>query len=263
MNKNIWIFLRFIQRDLHHYSQLAKTFIINISVIYPLIFTLSFGLIIPTIVLKNPTPEASTAIVISSILWILFQIPIRLNLELLYDMIEPKFINYQISILSPRLVLLEKILFASLITFVHLMPFPFICKLLMGKMFLLQNIHWPSFVIIMFLSSLLYSIMTLFIICFVKNHLKMRNVIMRSMSPLMQLGGLFGISWFAIKKLSLLLALLALLNPFMYVTEGLRIATLPDGQYISFPLCVLALCLWNIFFFMLSCKYFKKKLDHI
>jgi len=135
MNKNLSIFLRFLWRDFYVYSKQIRNFAINYCLIYPLVFTLSFGYIIPNVNFGSAIIVSKSVILAGSIVIILMILPFTLNLFLLLDLEGDKFTEYQILLMPPRLVILEKIIFSSIFNFLLLLPYFVVAKIILNDNF--------------------------------------------------------------------------------------------------------------------------------
>ena len=67
----------------------------------------------------------------------------------------------------------------------------------------------------------------------------------------------------ALKSFSPFLGRLMLLNPFVYITEGLRYALLGDPQFLPVWQCAPMLAGFTVLFTCGTWHFFKKKIDHI
>jgi len=261
MHKNIPIFFQFLARDFYTYKSRAFTYIINYCLIYPALFAISIGYIQSNVLFGANTTQSST-LFIGHILTIMLVVANILNIGLLFDLENNRFIDYQIMLLPPRLVLFERIIFASLFTFLITLPFFPVAKLILGDSFTTNNASWLMTYLILYVGSLCCAAYTLFVVCTIKSSRTLRSFWMRINFSLITFGGLF-IPWMVTKKFSSILGYLILLNPLLYITEGLRSAILNDPQYIQAPICIAALLVFSIFFTLLAWHYFKKRVDHI
>jgi ABC-type polysaccharide/polyol phosphate export permease len=78
----------------------------------------------------------------------------------------------------------------------------------------------------------------------------------------MVLGGAF-LPTKAIQTYSPLLGKLILLNPLLYVTEGIRGALLGGDEFLSFGICVSMLLLSSVMAIAAAWYVFKRRVDHI
>ncbi|MDR3551072.1 MAG: ABC transporter permease [Candidatus Babeliales bacterium] len=261
MHPSALVFLRFLQRDIYSYRQRVYTYLINYAVIYPVLYAFAIGYLQSNSYFGN-NPLQGSSLLIGHLLIIIIVFANMLNIGLLFDFENHRFIDYQVTLLNPRLILLERILFASIFTFAISMPFFPIAKLVLGDAFVTTQTSWLKTFLMLFVSSLFCATYTQFMVCIIPNSRKLRSYWMRINFVLNTLGGLF-IPWYVINKLSLTLGSIALINPLLYITEGLRQSILAQPEYLPFWLCICMLLIFAIAFTLLSFHFFKKRVDHI
>ena len=98
--------------------------------------------------------------------------------------------------------------------------------------------------------------------CFIKRSFNVRYFWIRINWPLVVLGG-FWVPWALLNSRFKLYSWLALLDPYTYITEGLRSALVGNDPFIAYPICILALIFFSGVFNILALYFFKRKLDHI
>lgn len=256
------IFYYFLCRDFYTFKSRILTHVINNSLIYPVLYSLLFGYIQPNIYFGIHSQMQGSALFIGQILIILLVFANTVNIMVLFDLENTRFTEYQITLLPPRIFLIERIFFASLLTFMIAVPFFPVAKLVLRDSFITSNASWISAYIILYLGSLCCSAYTMFAACLIPSSRKLRTFWMRVNFPLLTFGGLF-VPWIASLKLSKILGLVMLFDPLLYITEGLRAAILQNPDYLPVELCIGMLLAFSIFFTLLSWHFFKKKVDHI
>ena len=262
MNRSLAVFLQFLLRDTRIFLQRSKQRILNNGVISPLLLAICFGYILPYVALGDAAKTQSTAIFIGNIVWTMFPLAFFFMMDVLFDLEQERFIDYQMTMLSPRLVLFERILFAGLANFVCMLPFFPIAKLVMQDQFDISRACWLHVAVIMLVGALFLTSFNLFTQLLMKDSMKVDNLWLRCYYPLMVMGGgMF--SWPVMNAFSPLLGKITLLNPFIYVTDGLREAILGSGEYFSFMSSVIVLTgLW-IVCTLLAFYLFRRRVDHI
>jgi ABC-2 type transport system permease protein len=159
-------------------------------------------------------------------------------------------------------VLIERILSSTLITFCIILPFyPFI-RLVFPAQLNTSAAHWPAVIALLFLASLTCCAYHFFIACFLKKPAQVIRLWPRFNIPMAMLGG-FVVPWHAIMKASTILGYLVLLNPLIYITEGLRRAFTGNAQFLPVPVCIAALMAFSFVFIALALRCFKTRTDHI
>jgi ABC-type polysaccharide/polyol phosphate export permease len=116
--------------------------------------------------------------------------------------------------------------------------------------------------LIIYTGSLCCSAYTQWYACIVPSSRKLRSYWMRINFALVSFAGFF-IPWYVMKKFSPTLGYLLLLNPLLYITEGLRRAILGSDLYLPLWVSALMLIGWTIVFTCLAWYIFKKRVDHI
>lgn len=256
------IFLQFLFRDLYVYRRQSTTYIINYCLIYPIMHSFILGYVFPNIYFGPNAALAATTMFAGTIVVNLVVLANIVNIGLLFDLENTRYIDYQITLLSPRLIIVERILFTSFFTFFILVPFFPISKLLLGSWFVTTNTSWPALILMIYLGALCCSAYTQFYACIIPNSRKLRSFWMRINFALITFAGFF-IPWYVMKQFSSVLGYVLLLNPLLYITEGLRQAILGSSDYMSLWVCYLMLLFWTAMLTLLCWYFFKKRVDHI
>ena len=254
------IFFQFLYRDFYVHTQQLSTHMVNYSLIYPALYIFCFAYLQTQIYFQGQTQIG--AIVFSGTCLVpLLVMTFHLTFELLFDLEKNHHTDFQITVLDPRLMLIEQILFSSLFTFFIMVPFFPLARIFASSCIDLSNIHWPSLFLILYLGSL----------CFSAYHklaatiLTVKKISMfwtRVNYILLILGG-FWIPLHTIREFSPTLGLLLRLNPIVYLTEGLRQSIVGGSKFLPLAQCASALFVLSIIFTLLSFYFFKKRVDHI
>jgi ABC-type polysaccharide/polyol phosphate export permease len=259
---SLLLFITFIRRDMHVYAERIKHYFINYGVIYPIIYTFCFGYILPHIGGQGHTTLPVNVISAGLILFTLFPLAFQINLDLLLDFENDRFIDYQIILLSPRLVLLEKILFSSVLVFIcNISFYPFV-MFMMRNYFDFSAVAWGKTMFMIYIACLFCASFSLFLVCMMRDMTHIRFVWRRCNYPLIMLGG-FLTPWNIMAAYSPALGYLVLANPMLYITEGLRHTIIGSDMFLSFSTCALALCAFSLASTLGALWFFKKKMDHI
>ena len=262
MMHSLLVFITFLRRDIHVYAERIKHYFINYGIIYPVIYTFCFGYILPHMGGQGHTTLPVNVISAGLILFTLFPLAFQINLDLLLDFEHDRFIDYQIILLSPPLVLLEKILFSSGVVFLcNISFYPFV-MFMMHDYFDFSIVAWDKMMIMLYLAALFCASFSLFLVCIMRDMTQIRFVWRRCNYPLIMLGG-FLTPWKIMATFSPALGYLVLANPMLYITEGLRRTIIGSETFLSFPTCTLALCTFSLASTLGALYYFKKKMDHI
>ena len=262
INRSLVIFLRFLQRDFHEYRKQIKHFLVNYGVLRPLFFSFSFAYIQANVVFQTQQTKFVTVFLIGNTMMILLVLSFTLAYPLLFDFEQERFIDYQISMLDPKLVILERIVFSSLFCFVVMLPFFPVAKLILQSSFDSSHSSWPQAFLILYLGSLCCCAYHFLAVCIMKGSGSIISLWMRVNIPLLILGGLL-VPLHVIQKLSPLFSFIIYLNPIIYLTEGLRSAILGTPEFLPVSTCAAALLGFSVLFTLLTFYFFRKKTDHI
>jgi ABC-type transport system involved in cytochrome c biogenesis permease component len=258
----VHVFGYFLMRDFYVFRTSWRRILINFGTIVPITMTIAFGYFLPNSNMINPTPVQTTTFFVGCILWSMFPLAFLLNLDLLFDLEHDRFIDYQMITLDPPLILLQKIVFSTVITFLSVVLFYPIANILLGSYFYAAALSWPALILVLLLGSLFCAAFNMFMVCFIESTQKIGNFWMRFNNPMITLGGLF-IPWSVMVKYSTLLGAVSLFNPLLYITEGIRTAIIGGDKFFSLPSVVAALLFFSILCYFLACYFFKKKVDYV
>lgn len=159
-------------------------------------------------------------------------------------------ISYYLTLpVRPAVVLLSMVCsyaIVGLLLTVMILP---LGKIVFYNSFNFAQISWIKFVITAVLANVFFGIFMIAVTGHVGTIAKMRNIWSRFISPLW-LFGCYQFSWTAIHALSAPLSYLVLLNPVVFVMEGMRGALLGSPDCLPWGMCCLVLCLfilvgWN------------------
>lgn len=259
--KELLISWQFFKRDIAVYKQRLRDFIINFVLIYPLLYTLTFGYILAKTgggAESLPIPVLSTGLAVFT----LFPLAFGIALDLLFDFEHQRFIDFQILVLKPQLVLIEKIIFGSILVFLcNITFYPLVIGLL-HPYFDLYRISWTKVALLLYAASLFCSSFGYLLVCIMKDMSKIRFIWRRCNYPLIMLGG-FLAPWKVMVLFSPILGYAALMNPMLYVTEGLRQAILAQDQFLPYWQSLCSLLVFSLLSTLGALYFFKKKLDHV
>jgi len=163
--------------------------------------------------------------------------------------------------LPPRLVLLERIVFASFLAFFLVLPFFPISMVMLGNYSILSTISWPSLVAMLYMSAFCVAAYHQCAACFLTS--KQTGMFWIRVNNLLFTFGGFWIPLHTIKQYSTVLSMLCYLNPILYVTEGIRFAIFGTATFIPVYQCIMMLFGFSLLFVLLSWYLFKKRVDHL
>ncbi len=136
-----------------------------------------------------------------------------------------------------------------------------------GKLILWNNISFANFSVIKFLviivtMNMFANSFSHFLITLIPDINNIEKAFIRVLFPLWFLGGA-QFPWYVINKMSPIFGKIILLNPFIYMMEGIRAAILGQSNFLPFWYCVAALWLFTFIFGTIAVVRLKKRLDFI
>jgi len=255
-------FFQLLHRDFYIFGKRLKTYGINYLIIYPLLAILIFGYIQPGVIFGAGSAKASIILMVGTFALNSVQICFSLISPLMYDIEGDRFIDYQMMLLPPRVLFFELIAFPALFSFIIAMPFFPLARLLLPSYFDALNTSWVGLLLMNLVCSYFFASYVLMVMCFIKRSFNVRYFWIRINWPLVVLGG-FWVPWALLNSRFKLYSWLALIDPYTYITEGLRSALVGNDPFIAYPICILALIFFSGVFNILALYFFKRKLDHI
>lgn len=142
-----------------------------------------------------------------------------------------------------------------------LLMFP-LGKLLLFSQFDLMKISLSKLPLIFIVSNLFFGFFALWLVAVLKKMRNLSHLFVRVVNPMYSFGG-WWYSWFAIYNISSILGCLHLINPLLYVMEGMRAATLGQEGYLPFWFSLSGLTLFTVGFAWDAIRRLQKRLDCI
>lgn len=260
--RNCKVFAQFFYRDWYVYSRQLGQFLGNYSIIYPLTFAFSFGYLEAHILFPSQSTYIGTSIFAGNLLLMILLFTYKLTIPLLYDLEGDRYINYQMTLLSPKIILVEKIIFSSFFSFISLCPLFPITKLFLGDHLYTLNTSWGYLFLVLYFACFFLSTYSIFIACYIKNINSISRMWKRINLPLLFFGG-FLIPWYVMNEYSPIIGTISLFNPFLYVTEGMRQAILNNENFFSISISVSGIIGASLLFILAAFYYFKKRVDYV
>lgn len=257
------LFMQLLKRDIFVFKKERwKQFAINYILFCPAVYAFSFGYVIPYSGLETFSVAAASVFFAGSVSWLLYPLAFMLCLELFFDLQQNRFIDYQLTLAPARLVLAERLFFFSSITWLHLLPYYPISKWLLGNYFDTSSISWVKLFVILYFCSLFFVAFSLFFIFFIDRMHQIANFFIRIVFPMIQTGGL-RTPLHILFQFTYWLGIFSLLNPVMYMTEGIRQAIFQSNDYLPYAISIAGLTVGTILSMLACCVYFKKRVGHI
>ena len=133
-------------------------------------------------------------------------------------------------------------------------------KLILLSKFQLTHFSLLRFIPIFLITNLFFGFFALWITTLIKDIRQINTIWFRIVNPCFMFGGYF-YPWKALYDVSPVFGTLNLINPFLYIMEGMRAAVLGQQGYLPFIVSFLALCIFTASFGLSGIKRLKKRLD--
>lgn len=251
-----------MHRDVLVYRSRFIPFIIQYSVIYPLLYGICFGYLMPKVGMGPTATMASSVILVGTICAALPAVGFAFLAEFIFDFERNRLLEFCITRISPRLYVLQKIVTGGLFTFLCLFPYYVVMKVMFWNFFDLSQASFGAAVLVLLLASLYQAALLVLFASYSKSATTIRYFWRRMNYPMMMLGG-FLTPWFVMNKFSQTLGYLVLANPVLAVTEGLRRALLGGDQFLALWQAVGVLVVVIGGCTVLALRFFQHKTDHI
>lgn len=259
---NFKIFFQLLARDFFVFSKRIKSYGINYLIIYPLLCIITFGYIQPGVYFGPGNAKASIILLVGMFCINMLSFCYTLMSPFVFDLEAERFTDYQITILPPRWLLAELILFPGLLAAIISVPFFPLAYAILPSYFNELNTNWTALLLVVISASLYCSSYIMMALCMTKKATSIRQFWLRFNWPLVVIGGLW-IPWHLLEIHMPWLAKIALLDPFTYFTEGIRSSLIGSPQFINHYWCIIALLVSFCIFSIVASYFFKKKMDHV
>lgn len=262
LSYNFLVFMQFLKRDLHTHRKHFRDYLINYGLLYPAIYAVTLAYLQTNTYFGSGNSRLGTILFAGNILVALMVITYKQTISLLFDLENDRFIDYQITILPPRLVIACRIFSTSLLAFVLALPFFPVAKLLVYSQLYTQNTVWWQLVVILYLASLCCSAYHQCATLILPSTRQITSLWSRVNHILINFGG-FWIPLQTLYAFSPIVGTLAQANPLIYISEGLRQALIGGDQFLSFTICSIMLLAFTLFFTIIAWYQFQRRTDHL
>ncbi|MDP3889508.1 MAG: hypothetical protein Q8Q25_03140, partial [bacterium] len=157
MKQNLIVFWYFVRRDWYVNTKQLRDMILNYCLLYPAQYAITFAYLQARSYFGTHNIKQATVFFAGSILVIILVLSFQITKNLFLDLQNNRFIDYQITVLHPRLIILEQILFSSFFTFIFSIPFYPVAKLLLRHNLDTTNTSWLHLMVILYAGSLCLS----------------------------------------------------------------------------------------------------------
>ncbi len=181
--------------------------------------------------------------------------------ELIFDVEGDRAINFTLAMPAPSWVVFGQIALKwAANNFLLCIPLFLVGKLILWAQFDLWKINIPKLLLIYVTSCLFFGFFSLWLTSILRKVKSLSSLFLRFINPLFMFGGFF-FTWQSTFELSPILGYVILINPMIYVMEGMRAAALGQEGYLPFWICVIVL--WGFILTLGACalNILKKRLD--
>ncbi|MCH9626558.1 MAG: hypothetical protein S4CHLAM2_01800 [Chlamydiales bacterium] len=133
-------------------------------------------------------------------------------------------------------------------------------KLLMFERFHLSEMSYIRLIPIYIAANLFYGFFSLWLASLLKGLSNINSIWMRAINPMWMFGAYF-YSWHASYTLSPVIGYVSLINPMVYIMEGMRAAALGQKDYLPYWICLMMICLFTLVLGLDAVRRLKKRLD--
>lgn len=177
------------------------------------------------------------------------------------DLDGDRVITYYLTLpIPPALVFIRILVYYGLyFSALNIILFP-LCNIFLPEPIMYSQISWIRAIPMVFVANFFHGAMILWAASFVKDMRGLGQIWSRILHPLWFFGG-FQFSWSVVYQKSFFYAMLALCNPLLYATEGLRAAVFGQQGYLPFWICATILTSCIIGMTAHAIARFKKRLD--
>lgn len=256
------IFAQFFKRDCYVQWQQKNRYIIDYFILYAPLYTMVYCYLQPRIFFGPNGHTLGTTVFVGTLALEIIILSFRTSVDLILDLEKTRFTEYQITLINPRLFVLQKMLFAACLTFCITLPFYPIAKLIAGSNFDTSKTCWPLVYMVVAAGSLFSASFNLACLFVAKKYSRVPNMWMRVYNPLIFLGG-FWIPFHVMQRFSPFLGTIVLFNPVLYLTEGLKTAFMGGNQFLPVGYCVAGLLTYAMLCMIIAWYHFKKNVDHL
>jgi len=181
--------------------------------------------------------------------------------ELIVDLDGDRTINFTLSMpIPPWLVFVQLALKWALTTILLCTPLFFVGKLLVWNRFSLSQINYFQLLLIYPTLCLFFGLFSLWLTSIIQKVINISSLFLRFINSLFMFGAYF-YSWESIYSLSPTLGYISLLNPMVYVMEGVRAAARGQEGYLPFWISFFVLWGFNLSMGATAVSRLKKRLD--
>lgn len=257
----IRLFFMVLYHDFYCFISKSLSIYFDYGITYPLLFAFTFGYLQPQLYFGAHNAQMTSLFMSGCLLSVFLSCSYDITIDLMHDLEHLRCVDFILQFLDPRLLIIEKIVWSTAITFLLTAPFFPLCKLFLGDLFITTETNWLALYIIIFLSSLFCSAYHQLVACIVKSNQTVTFWV-RINHILVSFGG-FWIPWKTMFSFSPLFAYLIHFNPFLYITEGIRASLLGQTNFLPLYQSIIILSFLSLILTFAAIKAFKCRVDYV
>lgn len=183
--------------------------------------------------------------------------------ELIADIEGDRTINFTLALpISSKLAISQIGISWALSSFLLTLLLIPIGKILVPKEFSLTQISFERLIPIYIVTNLFYGFFSLWLASLIKTLGNISHLFMRFINPIFMFGAYF-YTWKSAFELSPVIGYVSLINPMVYIMEGMRSAALGPEGFLPFWICLLAVSGFTLLFALDGIFRLKRRLDCI
>lgn len=253
--------LEFFKRDFCITAAKLADYTVNYLIISPFIFNIGVGYLQAPLYFAHDPTAFCMRMLPGNLLILVMALTFRTAFDLLFDLENNKFISYQITLLNPRLILVERVIFGTVYTFCSVAPFFLIAKISLGQLFNTTATSWPAVFLVTLAGSFCCAAYHLLAICFIST--KQVSMLWIRVNFFIIMLARLPIPIQQAKSYSALLSCAMYASPIGYFVEGINRALTGDERFFPLIVSISILCLTGIACTVISWFVFKKRIDHV
>jgi ABC-2 type transport system permease protein len=257
------IAFQFFRRDLYIYGRRMPRYIFQYAFMYPLFFGICWAYLVPHAGASGAIQaKTSSVIFVGVLLFSLIPFTFAITSDFLFDLEEDRFIDYQLILIPAWMILVQRIVFSTFFIFFGLLPFFPFSKIIFNRLVELPYVSWLGTLTMMLAAAFFLASFQIAFLSYAKGTQQIRHFWRRVSYPMSMLGG-FLVPWKVLVAFSPAIGYAVLINPYLYITEGLRSAILGGDQFFHWSLCIVSLIVFAFLCMLIAFYLFRKKVDPV
>ncbi|MBI2344847.1 hypothetical protein HYV10_02115 [Candidatus Dependentiae bacterium] len=206
-------------------------------------------------------PKFASFLVLSNLaVWAVFEVGTNMSI-FLGDLHANNSLSYYLSLpISSNLIFIRIALMDAYKSFMATIPLLVLAKLILQENFALSAINYPKLIVCWILAHILFGFFGLFVSSMTNSFEYITTIRQRILFPIWYLG-CYQFTWYMLFKINPTIAYINLINPIVYVLEGMRGCINFNLETIPFYICILMMIAFTLLFGYFGIHNFKKRLN--